>query len=257
MSAQTQAFVPAHTVWRGVGQPPPMYGAYSQPLPPTSHCEPYGPPSRKLQYILSLTAGPDIANSGYGRSILPPIEATIGGLPCRKRLHPDPHTPILPSTHPGSVLQAPRLDTEEGYAYPETLSRTSADPTSNDLTLYFSAPPPTQPYYASQPPRQGSPNSTHYYRPSRTSPSPHSQAPTAPGAPPMPYHAALPLPPPARSDGRTPPLLTSQALAESSKRINDTVSDNGSARSSTDSSMLNMLNHRPMKKICLTQAEAH
>ncbi|RYN30404.1 hypothetical protein AA0115_g4722, partial [Alternaria tenuissima] len=27
VSAQTQAFVPAHTVWRGVGQPPPMYGA--------------------------------------------------------------------------------------------------------------------------------------------------------------------------------------------------------------------------------------
>jgi hypothetical protein len=29
-------------------------------------------------------------------------------------------------------------------------------------------------------------------------------------------------------------------------RINDLVSDNGPARSSTDSSMLNMLNRRPM-----------
>ncbi|EDU48267.1 conserved hypothetical protein [Pyrenophora tritici-repentis Pt-1C-BFP] len=59
VSAQTQAFVPAHTVWRGVGQPPPMYGAYGQPLPPASHGEPYGqgPSRQQQQYLPSPTAG--------------------------------------------------------------------------------------------------------------------------------------------------------------------------------------------------------
>ncbi|KAF2857597.1 hypothetical protein K470DRAFT_260629 [Piedraia hortae CBS 480.64] len=35
VNAQTQAFVPAHTVWRGQGPPPntQLYGAYGQPLP--------------------------------------------------------------------------------------------------------------------------------------------------------------------------------------------------------------------------------
>ncbi|KAL6153094.1 hypothetical protein ACJBU6_08260 [Exserohilum turcicum] len=182
VSAQTQAFVPAHTVWRGVGQPPPMYGAYGQPLPPASHGEPYGQPSRPQQYLPSPTAA-----------------------------NPPP-------------------------------------------TTYSSAPPPAQPYYVAQPPRQGSPQSAYRYEPSRNSSSPHSQAPTTPGAPPTPYYAAPQTngvlhPPPPRSDGRTPPPPpppTSQASARPSMRINDLVTDNGPARSSTDSSMLNMLNRRPM-----------
>lgn len=180
VSAQTQAFVPAHTVWRGVGQPPPMYGAYGQPLPPASQHEAYAQPGRPQQYLPSPTAA------------APP---------------------------------AP----------------------------YSSGPPQPQPYYTTQPPRQASPQSAYRYEPSRTSSSPQSQAPTTPGVPPAPYYNAPPQPngalqppPPPRSDGRSPPPPTSQAASRPSMRINDLVSDNGNGRSSTDSSMLNMLNRRPM-----------
>ncbi|KAL6710882.1 hypothetical protein ACN47E_007939 [Coniothyrium glycines] len=181
VSAQTQAFVPAHTVWRGVGQPPPMYGAYGQPLPPASHAEAYGQPARQQQYLPSPTA----------------------------------------ATPPYSAAPAPA----------------------------------SQPYYTSQPPRQGSPQSAYRYEPSRSSSSPHSQAPTTPGAPTTPYYAAPPQPngalqppPPPRSDGRSPPPPppTTQSGTRPSMRITDLVSDSGNGRTSTDSSMLNMLNRRPM-----------
>lgn len=182
VSAQTQAFVPAHTVWRGVGQPPPMYGAYGQPLPPAGHNEAYGTPTRppqQPQYLPSPTAA----------------------------------TPSAP---------------------------------------YSAAPPPAQPYYTAQPPRQGSPQSAYRYDASRTSSSPHSQAPTTPGSAPASYYAAPPpqsgalQPLPPRSDGRTPPPPASQPASRPGMRINDLVSDSGNGRSSTDSDMLNMLNRRPM-----------
>lgn len=255
VSAQTQAFVPAHTVWRGVGQPPPMYGAYGQPLPPASHGEPYGQPSRPQQYLPSPTAGPYQAHSEYGPPGASPDEASRDAVAGRKRLHPEPHTPTLPPPHPGSASQAPHRGTGSDYAYPEPPTLTSAASTANPPpTTYSSAPPPAQPYYVAQPPRQGSPQSAYRYEPSRNSSSPHSQAPTTPGAPPTPYYAAPQTngvlhPPPPRSDGRTPPPPpppTSQASARPSMRINDLVTDNGPARSSTDSSMLNMLNRRPM-----------
>ncbi|CAA9960190.1 Zn clus multi-domain protein [Pyrenophora teres f. maculata] len=255
VSAQTQAFVPAHTVWRGVGQPPPMYGAYGQPLPPASHGEPYGqgPSRQQQQYLPSPTAGPYPAHSDYGPSSASPDEASREALIGRKRLHPEPHTPTLPPPQPGSALQAPHRGTGPEYAYPEPPSLTSSAPTANAPTPYSSGPPPTQPYYAAQPPRQGSPQSAYRYEPSRASSSPQSQAPATPGAPPTPYYGAPPQangvlqPPPPRSDGRTPPPPTSQASSSRpSMRINDLVSDNGPARSSTDSSMLNMLNRRPM-----------
>ncbi|KAH3983714.1 hypothetical protein HBI56_074630 [Parastagonospora nodorum] len=175
VSAQTQAFVPAHTVWRGVGQPPPMYGAYGQPLPPASHAEAYG-------------------------------------------------------------QQPPQQPRQQGYLP----SPTAATPTPP----YSSAPPPaSQPYYTAAPPRQSSPQGAYRYEPSRASSSPHSQAPTTPGAP----SGYAPLqPPPPRSDGRTPPPTSQASATRPSMRINDLVSDNGAGRSSTDSSMLNMLNRRPM-----------
>ena len=249
VSAQTQAFVPAHTVWRGVGQPPPMYGAYGQPLPPANHAEAYGQPPRQQpqqqQYLPSPTAGPYQVHSEYG----PPSASTDEGgreqLNGRKRPHPEPHTPTLPPPTPGAASHASHRGTGD-YAYPEPPSLTPGASTATPTAPYSSAPPTAQPYYAAQPPRQGSPQSAYRYEPSRASSSPHSQAPTTPGAAPSPYYNAPLQPPPPRSDGRTPPPPTSQASGRPSMRINDLVSDNGPTRSSTDSSMLNMLNRRPM-----------
>ncbi|RYN85153.1 hypothetical protein AA0119_g13353 [Alternaria tenuissima] len=240
-SAQTQAFVPAHTVWRGVGQPPPMYGAYGQPLPPASHGEPYGQPSRRPGYLPSLTVGPYAAHSDYDPRSASPDNASRDGPAGRKRLHPEPHAPTLPPPQPGSASQAPHRGIGEGYVYPEPPYLTSAVSTANTLTPDSSAPPPTQPYYVAQPPRQASPQIAYHYEPSRTSSSPQSQAPTTPSAPSTPYYVALPQP-----NGFLQPTPTSTPSARPSMRINDLVSDNGPARSSTDSSMLNMLNRRPM-----------
>lgn len=251
VSAQTQAFVPAHTVWRGVGQPPPMYGAYGQPLPPASHAEAYGQPARP-QYLPSPTAGPYPVHSDFGPPGAPQDEAgrDANG---RKRPHPEPHTPTLPPPNPGAASQAPHRGTGRDYTYPEPPSLTSAASTATPP--YTTAPPPpptTQPYYAAQPPRQGSPQSAYPYESSRASSSPHSQAPPTPGAAP-PYYAtppqqngALQPPPPARSDGRSPPPTSQASTTRPSMRITDLVSDNGNGRTSTDSSMLNMLNRRPM-----------
>ncbi|KAF1940683.1 hypothetical protein EJ02DRAFT_349581 [Clathrospora elynae] len=254
VSAQTQAFVPAHTVWRGVGQPPPMYGAYGQPLPPASHADAYGQPPRPQQYLPSPTAGPYPVHPAYGPPGAPHDEASRDALNGRKRPHPEPHTPTLPPPHPGSALsQAPYRGTGLDSMHPEPPSLTAAALTANTPAPYSSAPPPTsQPYYAPQPPRHASPQSAYRYEPSRTSSSPQSQAPTTPGVPPTPYYSAPPQTngvlqaSSVRSDGRTPPPSTTPAVTRPSMRINDLVTDNGNGRSSTDSSMLSMLNRRPM-----------
>ncbi|EAT85148.1 hypothetical protein HBH56_170350 [Parastagonospora nodorum] len=247
VSAQTQAFVPAHTVWRGVGQPPPMYGAYGQPLPPASHAEAYGqqPPQQPRQqgYLPSPTAGPYPVHSEYGPPGAPHDEAgreQIG----RKRPHPEPHTPTLPPPTPGAAASHVPHRGGPDYAYPEPPSLTPGASTATPTPPYSSAPPPaSQPYYTAAPPRQSSPQGAYRYEPSRASSSPHSQAPTTPGAP----SGYAPLqPPPPRSDGRTPPPTSQASATRPSMRINDLVSDNGAGRSSTDSSMLNMLNRRPM-----------
>ncbi|KAF2130841.1 hypothetical protein P153DRAFT_205772 [Dothidotthia symphoricarpi CBS 119687] len=251
VSAQTQAFVPAHTVWRGVGQPPPMYGAYGQPLPPANQAEPYGRPQ---QYLPSPTAGPYPAYPVHASPGASPVETTRDDLNGRKRPHAEPHTPTLPPPTPGAASQAPHRGTRQEYAFPEPSSLTSVAPTAGPPAPYPAAPQTAaQPYYAAQPPRQASPQSAYRYDASRASSSPHSQAPTTPGAAPSPYYTApaqpngalQPLPP--RSEGRTPPPPTSQAApTRPGMRINDLVTDNGPGRSSTDSSMLNMLNRRPM-----------
>ncbi|KAH8730621.1 hypothetical protein GQ44DRAFT_606730 [Phaeosphaeriaceae sp. PMI808] len=254
VSAQTQAFVPAHTVWRGVGQPPPMYGAYGQPLPPAAQAEAYGQP-RQPQYLPSPTTGPYPVPSQFGSHSAPHDEAGRDELNGRKRLHPEPHTPTLPPPPPGLASQAPHRGTGPNYSYPEPPSLTPGALTAPPAAAYTSAPSASQPYYTAQAPRQGSPQSAYRYEPSRTSSSPQSQAPTTPGGAPTPYYAAPPQPvtaplqaPPARSDGRTPPPPTSQGSSTSrpSMRINDLVTDNGAGRSSTDSSMLDKFNRRGM-----------
>jgi hypothetical protein len=226
-----------------------MYGAYGQPLPPANHTDAYGQPARpqqQPQYLPSPTAGP----YSYGPPSAHSDEGSRDEVG-RKRPHPEPHTPTLPPPNPGAASQAPHRATAQDYVYPEPSSLTTAPRTATPSAAYSAAPPPAQPYYTAQPPRQGSPQSAYRYDPSRTSSSPHSQAPTTPGSAPASYYAApqqngtlQPLPP--RSDGRTPPPPASQPAARPGMRINDLVSDSGNGRSSTDSDMLNMLNRRPM-----------
>ncbi|KAL5382876.1 hypothetical protein PMIN06_009899 [Paraphaeosphaeria minitans] len=260
VSAQTQAFVPAHTVWRGVGQPPPMYGAYGQPLPPSQHGETYAQPPRQQQsappppsnYLPSPTAppsGPYQAHSAYGPPA-PHDDASRDALNGRKRLNPEPHTPTLPPPRPGSAASQPaHRGAGPDYPYPEPPN--AASPATSSAS-YSSAPPQhgQQPYYApQQPPRRTSPPGAYPYEAGRASSSPHaSQAPTTPGGstyyPPPQTNGNL-QPPPPRSDGTTPPP-NSQPANRPGMRINDLVSDSGNGRSSTDSNMLNMLNRRPM-----------
>ncbi|KAF2785631.1 hypothetical protein K505DRAFT_368965 [Melanomma pulvis-pyrius CBS 109.77] len=256
VSAQTQAFVPAHTVWRGVGQPPPMYGAYGQPLPPSAPGDAYGQPPRgqPQQYLPSPTgqSGPYPAHYGPPPGA-PYDEDSRDSLQSRKRPSYEPHTPTLPPPNPASVSQLPHRGARQDYAYPDPTSLTAASPApsvASSAASYPPAPPPaSQPYYATQPPRRTSPQSASAYSyDGRSSSSPRTQGPTTPSASPYfagptPNGALQPLPP--RNDGRTPPPPTSSSSNRPGMRINDLV-DNGNSRNSTDSSMLNMLNRRPM-----------
>src|SRR4051794_25747202 len=128
VSAQTQAFVPAHTVWRGVGQPPPMYGAYGQPLPPASHAEAYAQPPRQGQYLPSPTAatGPYQAHSAYSPQSGAPYDEASRDAHSRKRPYTEPHTPTLPPPNPASASQLPRHSTGPDYTYPDPTSLTTA-----------------------------------------------------------------------------------------------------------------------------------
>ena len=172
VSAQAQAFVPAHTVWRG--QNPPqgaqLYGAYGQPLPqhggrdPYQQAQPgqYPPPPQGYQQPPPM----------YQQ---PPQQQTPGSAGL-KRLSDEPHTPTLPPPNPGA--QAPMGRPDGQYSYPDpaglpagaspassTASFNSAQPSyyipyHDDLRASSSphslgqpgsyAPPPTS--YSSQPP---------------------------------------------------------------------------------------------------------
>ncbi|OCK79758.1 hypothetical protein K432DRAFT_405294 [Lepidopterella palustris CBS 459.81] len=260
VSAQTQAFVPAHAVWRTGGQAPPLFGAFGQPLNAASHPqEAYAPP-RQQGYPLPSPTGPYSAPAPAYASA---SASASGGAyddrnsrdaqNSRRRRRSDPHTATLPPPNPAlaSQLAAHRGSGLE-YTYPDPTALTPAavSPASSSAS-YNSAPhqpPHPQPYYSTQPPRRSSPQSAYSYDPSRTSSSPHTQgAPSTPGTAPypsFPVDSSL-RPIPARSDGRTPPPPTSQPSSRPGMRITDIVSDNA-GRSSTDSDMLNALNRRPM-----------
>ena len=267
--------MPAHTVWRGVGQPPPMYGAYGQPLTAQHAPEPYPPqpPRGQPQYLPSPT-GPYSAH--YSMAPPPPgaardeVGSSDAAAVGRKRPFPEPHTATLPPPNPAITSQlSPHQTSRPEYIYPEPPSLTpNAVSPASSATSYHTAPPPpppppahpptTQPYYAPQPPRRSSPQSAYSYDTSRASSSPHNPGPpTTPGAPPYystpPAEATSLRPLPPRQDGRTPPPphgvppATSQPPPPSGRpgmRINDLVTNDN--RSSADSNMLSLLNKKPM-----------
>lgn len=255
VSAQTQAFVPAHTVWRGVGAPPPLYGAYGQPLPPANPGNAYAQPPHQQQYLPSAAAatGPYQAHSAYSPQPGAPYPEGSRDAHSRKRPSSEPQPPALPPPNPALSSQLPGKSAAPEYAFAESPLTSAVSPAPAPSPAYPPAAPAStsQPYYGAQPPRRASPHSPYSYGSSGTSSSPNTQAtPSTPGAPPyfgapQPNGAALqPIPP--RSDGRTPPPPASQTSSRPGMRINDLVTDNGHGRSTTDADMLNMLNRRPV-----------
>ncbi|KAK7549276.1 hypothetical protein IWX49DRAFT_500704 [Phyllosticta citricarpa] len=264
VSAQTQAFVPAHTVWRGAGQPPPLYGAYGQPLPstqppPDSYRSPHPQPGYPLP---NPGAGPSPYSASGPPPGYPPPPAAPGyddrgrDSAGRKRPTTEPHTPTLPPPNPAAASQLTAHRPPE-YTYPDptNLTPAAASPASSTAS-YPPGAPPQQPYYAPQPPRRSSPQSTYSYDPSRASSSPHTQgAPSTPGGSAYTYTSDSTLRPPTtmplRNDGRTPPPMsatsaTSTGSSRAGMRISDMVSGNDNTRSATDADMLNALNRRGM-----------
>ncbi|GAB7352583.1 hypothetical protein MBLNU459_g2967t2 [Dothideomycetes sp. NU459] len=200
VSAQTQAFVPAHTVWRNQGAPPQqLYGAYGQPLP-QQHApqHPYPPqqqqqqPQQQQQYAppgqyqpqpMPYPMPPAGANqpppAAPQQQTGTPNSTEAAG---RKRPTEEPHTPTLPPPNPATTAQLPQHRSSTGeqphYTYPDPtgLTPAAASPASS-TTSYHSAQPAAQPYYATQaPPRRTSPQSSYSYDPSRASSSPHNLA---------------------------------------------------------------------------------
>ncbi|WPG97721.1 Hypothetical protein R9X50_00050200 [Acrodontium crateriforme] len=101
VSAQAQAFVPAHTVWRG--QPPPanaqLYGAFGQPLPQNGNREGYAPaPQQPGQY--------PPPPQGYQQQ--PPYSHSPQ--PGERRPNDEPHTPTLAPPNPAISSQLANRD---------------------------------------------------------------------------------------------------------------------------------------------------
>ncbi|KAI7453305.1 hypothetical protein KC351_g19272, partial [Hortaea werneckii] len=106
VSAQTQAFVPAHTVWRGQNPPPntQLYGAYGQPLPAGGRQEPYPPqqpqqPGQPGQYPQPPQAYAMYPNQPNMQQPGQPVQAG------QKRPTEEPHTPTMPPPNPAEQSQ--------------------------------------------------------------------------------------------------------------------------------------------------------
>ncbi|KIW09355.1 uncharacterized protein PV09_00253 [Verruconis gallopava] len=216
VSAQAQAFVPAHAVY-GRGHPPPtqqLYGAYGQPLPPPQpgQHDPYAasrPPGYTLpsptgghypppppHYPHAQPAGPPPPSGHY-----PPHEVSNGVNGTHKpRTNGEPHTPTLPPPNPATAPGAPA---EYRYPDPNTVGAAPVSPASS--TSHQSAP---QPYYPGQAPRRTPPQTVSpYTQDGRSSASPNTQPQAYP-----PYPADTTLKPPSNlTDGRTPPPVSTSA----------------------------------------------
>lgn len=122
VSAQTQAFVPAHTVWRGQNPPPnaQLYGAYGQPLPQQGTREPYPQPQQQGQY-------PPPPQGYQQQPMYPPQQPNMQ--PGNKRPNDEPHTPTLPPPNPAE--QAGQRGSQQ-YSYPDPTGLTPAADKATD-----------------------------------------------------------------------------------------------------------------------------
>ncbi|KAK5175237.1 uncharacterized protein LTR77_000374 [Saxophila tyrrhenica] len=145
--AQTQAFVPAHTVWRGQGGPPPntqLYGAYGQPLPQHGDRNQSYPPQQGQPPPPGQYPPPP---QGYQQPPMyqqqPPPQQQAG----QKRSTDEPHTPTLPPPPPGAQAQMGQTREGQPFTYPEPVGLTpvGASPTSSHAFSHSAQ--PMQPFY--------------------------------------------------------------------------------------------------------------
>ena len=159
--------MPAHTVWRGNGPPPPqLYGAYGQPLPQHGNRDPYPPPQQSPGQYPPPPQGYQQPPM-YGQ---PPQQAIAG----QKRSSDEPHTPTLPPPNPGTQAQVGRDGQPFGYPDPTGLTAPGASPASSTVSFH-SVQPHAHPYFAQSAPyvRGASPQSAYPHDASRASSSPH------------------------------------------------------------------------------------
>ncbi|OQO02099.1 hypothetical protein B0A48_11651 [Cryoendolithus antarcticus] len=217
VSAQTQAFVPAHTVYRGQLPPPntQLYGAYGQPLPANGR-DPYGPPPG--QY------GPP--PPGYQHpAMYQPQPGQPQGAPQgeagRKRGSDEPHTPTLPPPPPGQ-MQRGSADGSQQYNYPDPMGLPAGAFPASSTVSYYPAPP--QAFYGVQPTHYASPIA-HSFEGPRDSTSPHAYmlAPTSNGTS-----------DPSSGHRRGTSTSTSESAGEGKRE----------ERTSTDSGMVDALNRK-------------
>ncbi|TKA69858.1 hypothetical protein B0A55_08919 [Friedmanniomyces simplex] len=265
VSAQTQAFVPAHTVWRGQNPPPntQLYGAYGQPLPQHGgRPDQYPPPQQGGQYPPPPQGYQQPPMYGQPPQGQPPNMQQLQGPPSgNKRPNDEPHTPTLPPPNPGEQVQGQRGS--YSYTDPSALTQAGASPTSSTASFHSAHP---QAYYPYQPAR-ASPQSAYSYDPSRASSSPHTLGQSGTSAPPT-SHSHQPAMP--HYDGHTPSPGMAAATAATGARqgvkITEIVSHAGpqqqqkqqqmamqaaqlakqqEERTSTDTSMVQALNRGP------------
>lgn len=193
VSAQTQAFVPAHTVWRGHNPPPntQLYGAYGQPLPQGGR-EPY-PPQQQQQ---GQYPPPPQGYQQPGMYQQPPQQVGTPGGAGQKRGTDEPHTPTLPPPNPGAQAQLPRDGPYGGYPDPAQLAQPGASPDSSTASFHSDQAPFYPSYHQPAPaPRGPSPHGAHSYDAARFSSSPRASGYSGFAAPP-PSHG--------KPTGRTP-----------------------------------------------------
>ncbi|KAK5115439.1 hypothetical protein LTR85_009899 [Meristemomyces frigidus] len=238
VSAQTQAFVPAHTVWRGQNPPPntQLYGAYGQPLPPQGNQNQYPPQQgpqpgqqqgqQQQQQQQQQPGQYPPPPQGYQQQAMyqqpPPNMQPIQGQQVQagqKRSLDEPHTPTQPPPNPAEQAQGQRGSF--GYPDPTGLHPAGASPASSTASFH-SAQPPVHPYHAVQPPaHRASPQSAYSFDASRASSSPHMLGQSGTPAPPTSgtLQPAMPI-----REGRTPPPgMTAANAARHGVKINDIV----------------------------------
>ncbi|KAK5115120.1 hypothetical protein LTR62_001817 [Meristemomyces frigidus] len=258
VSAQTQAFVPAHTVWRGQNPPPntQLYGAYGQPLPQHGGRDPYAQQQQQQQQQPPPPQGGQYPPppQGYQQPPMyppqqqgqPPNMQPMQGQPAgTKRPNDEPHTPTLPPPNPAEQGQ------RGSFGYPDQtgLIPGGASPASSSTSFHSIQP---MSYYPPQPARASS-HSSFSYDPSHASSSPHTlglhSTPVQSSA--MPYYGG-----PAASPGPATADVARQAV-----KINELVGPNSQQqqqnratpaamrreeRTSTDTSMVQALRRGPM-----------
>ncbi|KAK4508022.1 hypothetical protein PRZ48_001757 [Zasmidium cellare] len=243
VSAQTQAFVPAHALYRGQNAPAnqPLYGAYGQPLPPNANRD-----QQQYQPQQQQPGQYPPTPQGYQQPSMYPQQPPQGTPQMqgtnpeagRKRPNDEPHTPTLPPPYPGTHAQMPqhRGPGGDGYSYPDPSGHPPAGASPASSTTSYPYHPQT---YYTQPmaqARRASPQSAYSYDGSRASSSPHTLGP--PGTPNSFHHPGMPL----SRDGRAPPTSAAANAQRPGGKINAAKLE---GRTFTDNNMVQALNRGP------------